>query len=187
MKKLVLALAVIAAIATTANAGKVQVQKELGWTVSNSSVANGTRRVVFTARPLDSEAIDTTGVFSLMDASPAGPGSFSGDIAAADSILLGYVVVYTDSTADGASTLTALTGTIDASGDGNDWATATTVSGILASDDPIVVLPIVQRPTLDHQNLVWMAPKLRIRFTTATGILLAARAKLVYWKEDKGN
>ncbi len=81
MKKLVLTLVALCAIASVAHAGKVQVQKELGWKVSDSTKRDGDQQVLYVARPLDSEAVDTTGIFSLNEASFAGPGSFSGDIA----------------------------------------------------------------------------------------------------------
>jgi hypothetical protein len=129
------------------------------------------------------DAIDTTGIFTLRDCSFLGSGNAVDNFASQDSILIGYLVVYTDSTADGASTCTAVTATFDASGDGRDWAVAGTAAGILASDDPIVALPVIQRAGLDHQSLFATAPNLRIRFTTVTGILLAARCKFIYWQD----
>jgi len=180
------ALAVFCALSVgTADAKTVKRSAQIPWLAVNSSVPNGAFQVSFATKPLASETPDTTGVFSLQDASIAGAGNAMDNSVTADSILVGWLVLYSDSTADGASTCTAVTATIDASGDGFDWSVATTASGIAASDDPVISIPIYMRPTLDHQNLVITAPLLRIRFTTVTGYLLACRAKMVYWADTQ--
>lgn len=170
--------------ATQADARLVKKSQELGWLTPNSGVPNGAFQVSYTPKPLASETLDTTGTFSLMRASVAAWGNAIDGVSAQDSVLVGYLVCYSDSTADGASTLTAVTATFDASGDGWDWSVAGTAAGIAASDDPIIAMPIVQRAGLDHQNLFLNAPILRVRFTAATGLLLACRVKVVYWEED---
>ena len=182
MKKLILAVAALAALATGAEAGK-RAEKPLGWASPNSS---GTH---FYTKPIASMEVDTTAVFSLEGASIDG-GRTGGKVAnfvSQDSVLVGYIVAFTDSSADGASTLTAITASIDASGDGNDWAAVGTAAGVAASDDPIVVIPLYYRPGLSQQSLLVHAPKLRVRFTTVTGILLSARTKLVWWPDEDIN
>lgn len=190
MKKLL--LVVLAAISlasgyTDAQAGR-RVEKQIKWLSPNVSVPDGGFATSDDPKPIASETLDTTGVFNMMDADVFG--ARGGPHAAAnfnsqDSVLVGYVVAYSDSAADGASTLTAATATIDASGDGRDWAVVGTSATIAASDDPITVFALYLRPGLDHQNLLTNAPKLRIRFTAATGFLLAARLKLVYWADER--
>lgn len=180
---LVAALVVCVGFTPDANAGRIRKEVMIPWLSPNSALPNGAFATSSSTKPLASETLDTTGVFSLSDADvPMGLGGAGIDnVASQDSILVGYVVAYSDSTADGASTLTAATATIDASGDGADWSVVGTTAAIAASDDPIVAFPLVLRPGLDHQNLLTNAPILRIRFTTVTGILLACRLKLVYW------
>lgn len=177
------ALAMVCALNTVAGAVAVKTEVSIPWLSPNSAVPNGAWQVSPSPKPLASETIDTTGTFTLRDCSFNGPGNSIDNYAAQDSVLIGYLVIYSDSTADGASTLTAVTATFDASGDGTDWAVAGTAAGILASDDPIVALPIVQRAGLDHQSLFATAPLLRIRFTSATGLLVAARCKIIYWQD----
>lgn len=187
MKKILLAALAAFTLVGAAQAERVQVIKDLGWLTPNSAVANGANQVSFAPRPLNSESagLDTTGVFSMMDADFSGmPGAFITDVASGtglDSVLVGYIVLYSDSSADGASTCTAVTATIEASGDGNDWCTVATAAGIAASDDPVVPIMLCTRPSLDHQMLLTTAPRLRIRFTTVTGILVAAKCRLIYW------
>lgn len=179
-----LALFSVGFAVTHADAAPVKKIIELGWLTPDVNEPGGGYLVSLATRPLASEALDTTGVFSLMDASELGGGSARGDIANVDSVLIGYLVCYTDSTADGASTLTAATATIDASGDGRDWAAVCTVALVAASDDPVVTGALVQRTTIDHLNLLTTAPRLRIRFTAATGYLLACRVKVIYWVDE---
>ena len=175
------ALAVFCALSvTSAFAGTaVRAEQQVMWRVVDD-VAAGTFKLV-PSKVMSSDVIDTTGTFSLDDCSFVGPGNAVDNFASQDSVLIGYLVLYSDTTADVANTLTAVTATFDASGDGTDWAVAGTAAGILASDDPIVALPIVHRAGLDHQSLFAMAPKLRVRFTTATGILASVKLKVVYW------
>ena len=176
------ALAAIAMLSGVAHAERVRKEVQIPWLAPNSALPNGAFQTSSTPKPLASETLDTTGVFSLSDADVLGLGGAGIDnLASQDSVLVGYLVAYTDSSADGASTLTAATATIDASGDGQDWAVVGTSAVIAASDDPIVAFPLVLRPGLDHQNLLTNAPVLRVRFTSATGLLLACRLKLVYW------
>ena len=178
------ALAMVCALTVgTAEAKVVKRSIQIPWLAPNSAVPNGAFHLNYGTKPLASEAIDTTGFFNLQDASFAGSGQAFDNLVTADSMLVGWLVLYSDSTADGASTCTAVTATIDASGDGWDFATATTASGITTSDDPVISIPVYQRPTLDHQNLIATAPLLRVRFTTVTGILLACRAKFIYWAD----
>lgn len=177
------ALAALTLSASVATAEGFRREITLPWLRADATVPNGAFATHSGTQPLNTEAgaIDTTGIFSLTDADILSLGGRGVDnVASQDSVLIGYIVVYTDSTADGASTCTAITASIDASGDGADWAAVGTTAAILASDDPVAALPLVLRPGLDHQLLLTTAPKLRIRFTTVTGILLAARCKLIY-------
>ena len=173
------ALAVFCALSVGTASAAVRFEQPIQWRVADNLDAGTFTQTA--RKPLASEVIDTSGVFSLNDCSFSGPGNAIDNFASQDSVLIGYLVIYSDTTGDVASTLTAVTATFDASGDGNDWAVAGTAAGILASDDPIVALPIVQRAGLDHQSLFAMAPKLRVRFTSATGIMQAAKLKIVYW------
>lgn len=186
MKKLVLAALAAFTLASTAQAQVVLVQKELGWTVSDASYASGFHRAVLGPRVLAPEAADTSGIFSLQDAALVGPGAYDpqvGASAASDSILVGWVVIYRDSTGDATANLTALTGTIEASGSGDatDWTAVGTTTSIIATGEAILAMPLVLRPIQDHQNLLINAPRLRIRFTTHTGIMQAARIIVRYW------
>jgi hypothetical protein len=178
------ALALVGLMFTDAEARRVQ--KELGWNVADITKPDGAFNTLFVPRPIASETPDTTGIFSLQDVQLIGGrnGGDVGNFSSQDSILVGWVVLYTDSTADGASTLTAITASIDASGDGLDWATVQTMAQAAASDDPVVTIPLWLRPGLSQQANLVSAPKLRIRFATATGLLLSARAVLIYWAED---
>ena len=187
LRFLLAALVLTGMAVTDASAERIRVEKTIRWLAVNSAVADGAFQTQEGTKPLASEALDTTGVFNMQDADVDGHflTLVVGSENAQDSLIVGYLVAYSDSSADGASTLTAVTATIDASGDGQDWATVCTAAGIAASDDPIVAIPLVLRPGLDHQNLLTNAPKLRIRFTTVTGYLLAARLKLVYWANPR--
>jgi len=179
---LIAALAALTLFVGPANAERVRKEVQIPWLSPNSALPNGAFQTSSSPKPLASETLDTTGVFSLSDADILGLGGIGVDnVASQDSVLVGYIVAYSDSSADGASTMTAATATIDASGDGQDWSVVGTTAVIAASDDPIVAFPLVLRPGLDHQNLLTNAPVLRVRFTTVTGILLACRLKLVYW------
>ena len=186
MKKILIAalaaLTFVLGFNTDASAKRVRVDLQIPWLAPNVLLPNGGFATSSITKPLASETLDTTGFFSLRDVDL---GIFSAvKLASQDSIFAGYLSVYSDSTADGASTCTAITATIDASGDGADFSTVGTTTAILASDDPIASFMLCLRPGLDHQMLLATAPLLRIRFTTVTGILMAARVKLTYWRED---
>lgn len=179
-----LAGVLVASVVGPAEARRVLRRQELGWLTPNSAVPNGAFQVSYTPKPLASGTLDTTGVFSLQNADWTGYGNAVDNFSAQDSVIVGYLVCFSDSTADGASTLTAATATFDASMDGNDWAVAGTAALVAASDDPVVAVPIVQRAGIDHQNLFALARQLRVRFTAATGYLLACRVKVMWWAED---
>lgn len=185
MKKILFAVLAVCAMASPAFATRI-VQKEIGWKVADATKVDGAFFTIFTPRPVASETPDTSGIFSLSDADFIG-GRNGGDVAnfsSQDSVLVGYVVLYTDSTSDGASTMTAVTMSIDASGDGNDWAVVQTSAQAAASDDPVITIPVWLVPGVSQQPSLIGAPKLRLRFATATGLLLSARAKIIYWAHD---
>lgn len=181
-------LAVLAALVLTvgfttgADAARVRVSEPLGWLTPNSAIPGGAFAVSYAGRPLASEVLDTTGVFSLSLADVGFPGEKSTE--ANDSTLVGFIVAYSDSSADVANTLTAATATIEGSGDGNDWTAVQSSAAIAASDDNVVAFALYTRLPVDHQNLLTLAPMLRVRFATITGVMTACKLKLVYWKED---
>lgn len=178
------ALAMVCALTVgTAEANpRVKVVQSLPWLSPNSAVPSGAFATSSGTQPLASAALDTTGIFSLVNASIQGSGGDSDGWTVSDSILVGYIIAYSDSSADGANTLTAATATIEASGDGTDWAAVGTVTVSATSDDPMVAFPLWFKGA-DHQNLLVGSPMLRVRFASVTGILTACRLKLVYWKD----
>ena len=152
------------------------------WLAPNVAVPQGGWQTTSNTQPIASEVLDTTGVFNLYDAYLRGPGGRKDGFGAQDSVLLGYMTIYSDSVADVANTLTAVTVTIDGSFDGTDWTVVGTGTSVGVSDDPVVSIPIIWNPGLDHQELLPLCTMLRARFTTVTGIMTAGRVRLLWWK-----
>lgn len=187
MKKILSFAVLVAAllVPSLVFAATERVEKELGWgTYVNGVLSTST----YGARTLAGNN-DTTAVFSMQDVSILGNGfpvsagvSTSGGFSANDSLLVGYVVLYRDSTAAGSPTLTAVTASLQASFDGLSWSGAGSTSQAPTSGDAIAVLPVFVVPASGPTwNITVM--RLRIVFGTVTGILPACRAKLVYWAE----
>ena len=143
---------------------------------------NGNASPTTNTQPIASEVLDTTSTFNLYDAYLNGLGGRKDGFAAQDSVLVGYMTIYSDSVADVSNTLTAVTVTIDGSADGTDWTVVGTGTSVGVSDDPVVSIPIIWRPGLDHQELLPLCRVLRARFTTVTGIMTAGRVRMLWWK-----
>jgi hypothetical protein len=183
MKKILSAvLAALVLVPTLAFAGVIRVERQIPWASYPLNV-----QTVLGNKPLASAAVDTTAIFSMADAAfsgngfPVGAGSLypSGN----DSLTVGYIVVYRDTTAAGTTNLTGLTFTIESSHDAVTWASASGFGATCTSGDPTVTIPLtIRHGEPAHWNL--LATKLRGRFTTVNGQLPAAKVKLVYWADD---
>lgn len=188
MKKILSLVALMATLIPALSfAAPVRVEREIGW----GSYANGVlSTATIGARPLAGATPDTSAVFSMSDVAilgggfPVGNGvSTTGGFSANDSLCVGYIVGYRDSTAAGTTNLTAVTASLQASYDQFTWAGAGTVTQAPSSGDPVFVLPIFVVP---GSGPTWniTAPRLRLAFTTTTGQMPACRLKLVYWADN---
>jgi len=189
MKKILslFVLSVIMLVPMLASAAVVRVDKELGWGTYGPSFASSATTVNFSTRTVGGDD-DTTGVFSLQDAAIFGAGfpvNGGALFSRNDSLLVAYVVIYRDSTTAGAYTknLTAITAAVQASYNGDYWASAGSSSQAPSSGDVVVTIPLYMVPTLGP-SLNLMAPRLRIVFNGSTGSLTGCRAKIIYAAED---
>jgi hypothetical protein len=185
MMKKILTFAVLMAamIPTLSFAATIRVEKELGWgtyLLHQQSTATYSARTLFGGD-------DTTAVFSMSDAAifgdgfPVGAGTLYPS--KNDSLCVGYVIIYRDSTEAGSPTLTAVTASIQASSDGLSWSSAGSTTQAPSSGDAVAVLPIFVVPSSGPTwNIV--AQRLRIVFSSVTGNLPACRAKLVYFADN---
>ena len=186
MKKIlcfaVLLASMLAAGVASAQDAVVRVEREIYWANSYpAGVWDGT----IVSKPLAGATADTTSVFSLGDASVRSYGFPNSSFLAAsstDSLLVGYVHVYRDSSAAGTTNLTALTANLEASYDGRSWANCGTVTGAATSGDPVIALPIYMVPSVTNRFSM-LSPYIRLAFTTTTGQLPNARIKVVYWAD----
>lgn len=184
MKKILSLVALMATLIPALSfAAPIRVEKELGW---GTYAAHQQSTASYSARTL-AGGNDTTAVFSMADASilgngfPVGAGSLYP--AGNDSLCVGYVILYRDSTAAGSPTLTAVTASIQSTGDNLSWTASGSTTQAPSSGDAVAVLPLFVIPS---SGPTWniTAPRLRIVFSAATGILPACRAKLVYWADN---
>ena len=188
MKKILSLVALMATLIPAFSfAAPIRVEREIGW----GSYANGVMSTsTIGPRLLQGTTPDTSAVFSMSDVSilgggfPVGNGvSTSGGFSANDSLCVGYIVGYRDSTAAGTTNLTAVSATLQSSYDQFTWAGAISSTQAPASGDPVFVLPLYLVPS---NGATWniTAPRLRLVFTTTTGQMPACRLKLVYWADN---
>lgn len=200
MKKILYLVALMATLIPALSfAAPIRVEKELGWKSRRPSrFALPTTEVDYIPRALASldtaglgdNGVDTTGVFSLRDIAfppnyPVGNGvSTTGGFSGNDSLLVGYLYIYRDSTAAGSPTFTGCTATFQTSSDGNSWASAQSYGTIsVSSGESSGIIPMFMTPS-SGSDWKLISNRVRVVFATVNGILPAARVRLVYWADD---
>jgi hypothetical protein len=201
MKKILVLAALVAAMFVTsvASAAPIRVERELGWKnrislrvpTAATEYSNVARALAsFDTAGVGDLGLDTTGVFTMRDIHfppnfpVLGAVTSTAGFSANDSLLIGYLYVYRDSTAAGSPSLTGYTATFECSSDGLSWKTAQAYGTIsVAAGESQAFCPIFFVPS-SGSDWKLLSNKLRIIFTTVNGILPAARAKIVYWADD---
>ena len=189
MKRFILGLVMLVGLVLTvgeASAAKL-VTREVGWVTNLATSASNPN---YTARKgFGTGYADTTMPFSLSNVSI--PSTALAGTANKDTVTVGYVRFFTDSTVAVTNTLSTVSYVIEASGDGYTWAAVVTnaSNAIVASGDQYFAIPLWanvgtgNNATGIKTSPLLTAPYLRVRFTAGTGNFFAARCQLVHWGE----
>ena len=189
MKRLFYPILVLAGLlmgfAGEAHAVKIK-NREIGWWTSTATTVNP---VNTPRKGFGTGYADTTFLFSLADVSC--PTAALQGAANTDSVTIGWVRFFTDTTVAVTNTLSTVSYVIEASGDGNTWAAVVNnaSNAIVASGDQHFAIPLWfnsgegNSATGVKTSPLLTAPYLRVRFTAGTGNFFAARAQLLYWSD----
>lgn len=189
MKRFILGILTMFALgATASDALAVKLtSREIGWWTSSATTINP---VNTPRKGFGTGYADTTMNFSLVGVS-CPPAALQG-AANTDSVTIGWVRFFTDSTVAVTNTLSTVSYVIEASGDGFTWATVVNnaSNAIVASGDQHFAIPLWfnsgegNSATGVKTSPLLTAPYLRVRFTAGTGNFFAARCQLVHWTDN---
>lgn len=176
------ALAVFCALSVgTANAARL-VAEDLPWKIADSTLPGGANYVVTNA--LGVGETDTTAMFSPL-------GWVLPQAAFSDSVVVGWIVMYPDTSVAATINATSFTINIDVGGSTAAAANLATVAAVTFTDftttDKIVKIPIYNNFALARGVAAAVGnwgPKMRMRIAPAAGgVFPAARLQLVHWAE----
>lgn len=204
LRRTLVLLALAVAFVSTANAGPHWFTKEVKWRIARFADGASTTPVrvdtSFTVIGSGTAAPDTSQWF-VLDGLWEPKGGYS---AIADSIIVGYVVLVSDTTATYTAALTSITTAFDASWYGlatgaataatilSDQAVSSTILGgnakLVTTGNKVVAIPITFGQALPNSintnaGMAQFAP-LRFRISSATGHFGSARIFVAYQRDE---
>lgn len=174
------ALAMVCALNTAASASRI-VQEGLEWHFANSAVAGGETRTTLNA--LGVGETDTTALFSV-------EGWAIPNATFSDSVVIGWILMYPDTSVAASISATSFTINIDTGGPAATWLNLGTTGAVTFTDftttDKVVKIPIYNNFALARGVAGAVGnwgTKMRMRIVPIGGTFPAARLSLVHFAD----